>query len=222
MVNDRTEKHKVCCDKLKARSLVPSEFLVPLLLVSKKPEKPSKYPCVIKCSHDSGSSKILFNESDYLLSKDFIQARLSKVYGVSKGEWAYEYADALVMIEELLPDSTDYKFHISDGVIRWVQVISDRFESPKETIFDSHGNVLSLHLDEKMAHCPDSSVYPGENAWKELTDLALRLADGFRYVRIDLYYCGKPYFGEFTFWPRAGNYQSGDLDKFGEMLCLKL
>lgn len=221
MVNDRTEKHKTCVDKLAARSLVPERHRVPLIYAEPSPRDPGQYPCVIKCSHDSGSSRVLLSVADYHAAKPFIERRLTQTYGVNKGEWAYQYAKPMVMAENLLPDATDYKFHISGGRVRWVQVITDRILGAKETIFDSHGNVIPHHFDDNMRHHPCPSVFPGSEAWRELTELALQLADGFRYVRIDLYYCGQPYFGEFTFWPRAGNYGSKHLDFYGDLLCSK-
>jgi hypothetical protein len=221
MKHDRTQTHRVCVDKLAARELVPHKYRIPLLGVSAAPQEPNQYPCVIKCNHDSGSSTVLRNQADYHAAKPFIESRLQKVYGVNKGEWAYQYVKPRVMIEQLLDDPTDYKFHVSGGLVRWVQVITGRDSGARETIFNCDGDVMPFHFDEQMQYHPDPAVYPGRTAWEQMKALALMLAYGFRYVRIDLYYSGQPYFGEFTFWPRAGNYASNHLDFYGALLCLK-
>lgn len=221
MIEDRTQRHKICCDKLRARQLVPEQYLIPLIYVSDKVEYPSTYPAVIKCTHDSGSVKFCDNAQDVDAIKDKFNARLSRVYGVDKGEWAYAYAKPMIIAEKALRDATDYKFHITNGRVRWVQIIWDRGKQTKEAIFLPDGSVTNLHMDEKMLHCPDQSRHPGSKAWAQLSELALILSVGFTYVRIDLYYDGQPWFGEFTFWPRAGNYQSTDEPKFGDMLCLE-
>jgi hypothetical protein len=147
---------------------------------------------------------------------------MEKDYGRDKGEWAYAYVPKRVICEQMLSDSTDYKFHITNGVIRWVQVIWDR-PNTKEAIFtvDGYNWIKSdLHMDEKMRKADKDP--PNEKARRDLMDLAVSLSQGFKYVRVDLYYTDRPYFGEFTFWPRSGCYKSKDQAKFGDMLCLSL
>jgi hypothetical protein len=74
-----------------------------------------------------------------------------------------------------------------------------------------------------MVHDPVAKVFPGGRAWDALTSLAGRLADGWRYVRVDLYWSmGRAWFGEMTFWPLAGCYMTKDEPRFGEMLKLDL
>ena len=49
--------------------------------------------------------------------------------------------------------------------------------------------------------------------------LARALSEPFRYVRVDLYhYQNRPVFGELTFWPLAGCYETKDEPTFGAML----
>lgn len=133
------------------------------------------------------------------------------------------------MAEELMPPPVvDYKFHCVHGRVQWVQVIRERSTgTPKETILSAEGLVEPLHMDHKMRHDPDPRAYPGDDAWDELTDVALALADGWRYVRVDLYYVRSGplsgvRFGELTFWPLSGCYLTDDEPVFGELLNIDL
>jgi hypothetical protein len=108
------------------------------------------------------------------------------------------------------------------GKPAWVQVIWDRASGrPREAIFMPDGSLTDLHMDDKMIHAPTG--HPGRKAWAALTALAETLAEGWRYVRVDLYWSGgKALFGELTFWPRAGCYGSKDEPIFGELLAIDL
>jgi hypothetical protein len=77
-------------------------------------------------------------------------------------------------------------------------------------------------MDQNMRHVPEGG-YPGDRAWRELTDLARKLAKSWRYVRVDLYWSREQaWFGELTFWPLAGCYLTDDEPTFGQMLELDL
>jgi hypothetical protein len=53
----------------------------------------------------------------------------------------------------------------------------------------------------------------------ELKKIAEKLSERWKYVRVDLYYGeGKPWFGELTFWPKAGCYKTPDQVEFGKLL----
>lgn len=221
-LHDQRHEQILACDKWMARILAPRYARIDLLGAGDcLPE--FHYPYFIKTTHDSGTSFMVKDKIDLLAAKPKIMQSMARTYGIGKGEWAYRYITPMIIAEEYIPEAaTDYKFHISGGIVRWVQVIWDRGKHTKEAIFSDDGKVMSLHMDDKMVHTPDQSKYPGDAAWEQLTKLALMLAEPYRYVRVDLYWAGKPLFGELTFWPRAGCYKSKDQQLFGEMLEMDL
>lgn len=223
-LHDQRRDHIVACDKIAARGMVGDlagdDVLVPLL-----PWAPNRYPCIVKANHDSGSARMIRHHAELEGASIALRRRLARPYGVDKGEWAYAFAHPVIFAEEMLPgEIVDYKFHCAHGQVRWVQVIWNRHAgNPHEAIFLPDGTVTRLHMDEKMVHDPDARRYPGALAWEALTEVAQLLAQPWRYVRVDLYWSrSRPWFGELTFWPRAGCYRSPDEPTFGAMLGLDL
>lgn len=221
---DQRPEHIVCCDKWAVRNWVAeragSEVLIPATL-----DWPEKFPAIAKCTHDSGSAKRVPNAAFAERVIAGLERRLEHPYGVEKGEWAYRLVTPRIIVEELLPgEIVDFKFHCSHGLVRWVQVIRDRASGhPRETILSPDGKATGLHMDHKMVHDPWAEVYPGDEAWLRLKELAEVLCAGWRYVRVDLYWSeGRALFGEMTFWPLAGTYKTSDEPLFGKMLNLDL
>lgn len=223
-VHDQRLEQVICCDKVAVREYVAARAGDDILIPAVDVDAPDHYPFIVKPTHDSGGGEIVRSKFDRLRAIASLQNRLAKPYGVEKGEWAYGMIAPGLIAERLLPDPVvDFKFHCSHNRVRWVQVIWDRGQGTKETIFLPDGTVSHLHMDEKMEHLETRAAYPGDRAWEVMTDLALQLAAGWRYVRIDLYWkFGRAWFGEMTFWPRAGCYRSSDEPVFGEMLELDL
>lgn len=217
-LHDQRRDQIIACDKWAVRDWVAERAGKDVLIPARLGVCSGLLTAYVKCTHDSGSARLARNGTELQAAQTFAESRLGKPYGVDKGEWAYEFVRPRIMTEEALAANTDYKFHCVHGRVAWVQVIWDRGVQTKEAIFSPDGAVTGLHMDEKMAHCPDQSQNPGGMAWRELTTLAESLAQGWRYVRVDLYWTGRPWFGELTFWPRAGCYRSVDEPVFGEML----
>ena len=152
-------------------------------------------------------------------AKRKLQRRMKQTYGLDKGEWAYSYILPCVFAEEFMPGPTiDYKFHCCDGQICWTQVIYDRISGhPREVNVDEKFSSLGIHFSDNFI--PDLEPPETPVSWNEMKELARKLSEGFRYVRVDLYeYRSRPSFGELTFWPRAGNYKSEGEQKLGELL----
>lgn len=232
-VYDQRPYHPICCDKLAVRKWVAGiagpEVLIPVLAVGANPEalklRERRSALVVKCTHDSGSAMLVDDAAKIPVIEQRLRKHLSRSYGAEKGEWAYARVPRRVMAEFALPSPVvDYKFHCAHGWPRWVQVIRERDSGkPRETILAPDGKRMALHMDHKMAHDPDAAVYPGDEAWAELSMLARQLAHGWRYVRVDLYWSeGKALFGELTFWPLSGCYKTADEPTFGKMLALDL
>lgn len=224
-VHDQRPEHIIACDKVAVREMVWAQAGSSVLIPASIGWPPAILPGVVKCSHDSGSAVVIGEPADIAPALQRLNARLAKPYGAEKGEWAYQFVEPRIIAERLLAGQIiDYKFHCAHGQVRWVQVIWDRASAkPREAIFTPDGKLTTLHMDDKMRHAPDASKHPGPEAWEALTELALKLAAGWRYVRVDLYWCeARPWFGELTFWPKAGCYRTRDEPTFGKMLGLDL
>jgi hypothetical protein len=208
-LHDQRPEHITCCDKWAVRDWVAQLAGPEVLIPARRGLSSMPLPLVAKCTHDSGSARFVRTRDDLSIAAVKLSQRLVQTYGAEKGEWAYQFVKPQVIAEELLTGpAVDYKFHCSGGKARWAQVIWGRGKGkPREAIFE---------------HCPMQAIHPGPHAWEKLTELAEKLAMGWRYVRVDLYWTGKPWFGELTFWPRAGCYNSPDERTFGEMLDLDL
>jgi hypothetical protein len=131
-------------------------------------------------------------------------------YRVSR-ERHYRFIPPRIYFEQLLVDGegripADLKIHVfgghPDGPRIHSQIIADRFSDARSDIYDEHWR----RLEVKAGHytLSETSIPRPEN-WDEVERIAARLAEGFDYVRVDLYSLGdKVYFGELTFTPGAG------------------
>ena len=231
MVNDQMPEHIICSDKLLCRSFVANrvggEYLRKLYKISTSPDHfnikclPEKF--VVKANHDSGSTFVVIDLKTWKRAKRKIRKRMRRSYGLEKGEWAYSYIIPRVFVEEFMPGPiVDYKFHCCDGKISWIQVIYDRASGqPREVNVDENYCSLGVHFDDHFI--PDEVPPMKPESWSEMKKLARKLSEGFRYVRVDLYeYRKKPSFGELTFWPRAGNYESDGEQILGDLLNFDL
>lgn len=223
-LHDQRVEQVTACDKWAVREMVSAIAGEEILIPAVHGLNPASFPCIAKATHDSGSATWLRSPKDVPAAAASLNRRLKIKYGADKGEWAYDLVPPAIIVEQVIAGApVDYKFHCVNGVVRWVQVIWNRQTGrPCEAIFSPDGVVTKLHMDEKMRHAPLQSMHPGDVAWSELSGLAERLADGWRYVRVDLYWVCRPFFGELTFWPRAGCYRSKDEPVFGEMLDIDM
>lgn len=224
-LHDQRPEQITACDKWAVRDMVEAAVGPEVLIPATRVYPPRRLPCVVKATHDSGSSSLVRSEADMPAADQRLRTCLGRTYGVNTGEWAYRFVTPKVIVERLMSEKpVDYKFHCSDGRVLWVQVIWNRHTGKaSEAILLPDGSVTALHMDEKMTHNASPTNYPGDRAWSALSALARRLSEGWRYVRVDLYWFhGSPYFGELTFWPRAGCYRSNDEPVFGDMLDIDL
>jgi hypothetical protein len=227
-IHDQTKGHIIACDKLAVRDVVAAtvgpKYLLPVFESAERfDDLTYRAPCIAKVNHDSGTTIPVRNELDWMKAKERITLSLGRSYGVRKAEWAYAGIKPRCFTERLMPHPVvDYKFHCVAGQIRWVQIISERGTgSPVEAITDPAGRHLPLHLDHDMRHAERQPYIPP--TWNEMCEVAKELSRPWRYVRVDLYSSlGRVYFGEMTFWPKAGCYKTKDEPAFGAMLDIDM
>lgn len=223
-LHDQMPEQAQCCDKLDVRRYVAEKIgpsiLLPLHGVAECFDGlRERYPAVVKCNHDSGSTAIVNRPAEWCAARVKIDKGLSRKFGLRGGEWGYWGIRPLCFVEEYFPGGVvDYKFHCCEGKIKWVQIISERHTgTPLEHITDERGELLNRHFDHQFTKGTQQPEIP--RTWDAMAKAAKKLSRDFRYVRVDLYtYRDDVAFGELTFWPKSGCYTTPDEPWFGTQL----
>lgn len=216
ILNDRRPRIVAACDKLamkeSARNLVPDANVlrIPRTLwagtdLAEAPLQTDQ-PWIIKPNH--GSGMVLKSDQADEKSLKACHDWLVSAPAEQLGEWGYAVARPLLLMEELIPSPdgglTDYKFHVFDGVPRFVEVNRGRFsQTPTLAFYDPDGRLLPLR-DTRWPHPGDDSAeLPFK--WAEMVRLAIELAAGWDHIRVDLYSVGDDiWFGEYCPYPCGG------------------
>lgn len=133
------------------------------------------------------------------MNKDFFYAGREYPY---KGLKRYIIAEKL-MTDEKDPEKSieDYKFFCFNGVPRVMFIATDRSTDCRFDFYDMEFN----HLDLINIHPNSDKVIEKPALFEEMKEIAAKLSEGMRFVRIDLYELnGKIYFGEYTFFHGGG------------------
>jgi hypothetical protein len=178
---------------------------------------------VIKTNHDSGTVIPVADKGTFDFSglENRIERSLRNPYGWEYGEWAYSYIRPGILVEEFIQTTSgvrpiDYKFYVIDGTVKFCHVIFDRGVHPKEQTVGPGGNDLATELFPSFELCQKFSK-PAN--WDEMIEVASRIGNGFKCVRVDLY-CedNRILAGEMTFWPQAGRYKGAGQKILGQYL----
>lgn len=167
---------------------------------------PSQF--VLKCNHDSGSVKVIKDKSqiDHKEFSKFFKSRLKLNPYTLGREYPYKKVKPKILAEKYMvpegeSDIEDYKFFCFNGEPKIMFVATDRSMDCKFDFFDMEFN----HLDIENIHPQAGKEIKKPKMFEEMKEIARRLSQGMRFVRIDLYEInGKIYFGEFTFFHGGG------------------
>lgn len=163
---------------------------------------------VLKCTHDSGSVKIVKDKSTIIHKeyKNFFESRL-RINSFNLGrEYPYKNVKPRIIAEKLMEAKegiNDYKFFCFNGKPTIMFVATERASG--DTKFDFYDMDFN-HLDIVNIH-PQSTKggITKPKCFDEMKDIAAKCSQGMRFVRIDLYEIdGKVYFGEYTFFHGGG------------------
>lgn len=213
---DKHPEYTNYVDKYEVRSIVKEKlgdgYMFPLLGVwdnydaidfSSLPEK-----FVLKCTHDSGSVKIIKNKGNinHAEFRNFYEGRL-RVNSFNLGrEYPYKNVRPRIIAEELIEAEggiNDYKFFCFEGKPYIMFVATERASG--DTKFDFYDMDFN-HLDIVNIH--PQSIKGGikkPQCFEEMKQIATKCSQGMKFVRIDLYEIdGKVYFGEYTFFHGGG------------------
>lgn len=178
---------------------------------------------VIKTNHDSGTVILVRDKScvDLQAMRNQVENSLRRTYGRENGEWSYAHIKPMILVEEFIDPSNyapppDYKFHVVEGKVRFLQFISQRGLNTKEQTISANGDDLDTHFDLNFT-VAKTFVKPA--SWEEMKRVAEKLGREFKYVRVDLFELDERiYVGELTFWPYFGCYKGGGQRKLGQLL----
>ena len=218
MFFDRNSRWTMLSDKLRVREhvakIVGEQHLIPLLWSGYDPEEipftdlPSKF--VIKTNHGCGYNIIVKDRMrlDHAEAKRKLKKWLSEnfCYASFLGmAWAYKNIKPSILVESFLDDNgkepEDYKFFCFSGKVEFIQVSFDRYGDASERILDREFNPLDLYNGVKLF---SGQIVPPRN-YKDMVRVAESLANGFDFIRVDLYSLGdRIYFGELTCYPAGG------------------
>lgn len=218
-VNRRRDEYTKLVDKYEVRTLIAKEcgeeYLFPLLGVWDRFEDidfdllPPQF--VLKCTHDSGSVKIIRDKSAIDLKELslFFRDRLKLNSFVLGREYPYKNVYPRIIAEKLMGGGKeipyDYKFFCFNGEPKLMYIASDRESDCKFTFFDMDFNRIN-DIDFYI-HPSSSEKFTKPASFDKMKEMAATLSKGIPFVRMDFYEIdGKPYFGEFTFFTGGGFY----------------
>lgn len=222
-LNNIHPEYSKLVDKLAVRehinNVLGEGHLFPLLGVWKSFDEIdfSKLPdgFVLKCNHDSGSTKLIRNkkaltELDFENLNRHFTRRLNRDFYYAGREYPYKGLERFIIAEQLMvndnaPEKSieDYKFFCFDGEPKVMFIATDRSTDCRFDFFDMDFN----HLDLVYNHPNSDKPIPKPALFEEMKEIAAKLSQGMKFVRIDLYELnGNIYFGEYTFF-NGGGYQ---------------
>ena len=228
-IHERNPLAPQVADKVTARKyvseIIGEEHLVPLIGVYKDVDAidfddlPNSF--ALKTNHGSGWNLICpdKNKIDWAKEKMKIRNWLAKnAYYLSR-EWQYKNIQPKIICEHLLGyNINDYKIFCTYGKASVIQVDSERFSNHQRTLFDLDWKPLDIRIRYPKIRLETARPQQLE----EMIFIAEKLAESFRFCRVDLYVSNeKIYFGEITFHPGGGMEPFGSYEedlKAGELI----
>lgn len=215
----RDPKYSMLVDKYAVREYIKTsigeEVLIPLLGRWDRYDDidfaklPNEF--VLKCNHDSGSVKVVYdkNNINHEEYRKFFSLRLKNNPYRYGREWPYKDVKPCIIAEKYMgtPDGNlpvDYKFFCFNGEVDSVMLCVNRnTERERYYFFDKNWKLRKYNVSSM--ELPDDFYCEKPAGIDELFELASHLSKNESFVRIDFYIIdGKPYFGEFTYFPASG------------------
>lgn len=232
----RTDLHSVCADKIAVKShlkeRVGSEYVIPTLFVAERPEDVNlaslpDAPVVVKTNHDHGTVFIIHDKHKFNCRRMHIALRKAMARNLywAYREWGYQGITPKVLVEPFIGDDgfrppKDYKLFCMNERVRLIMVNSDRFGRHAINFYSPSWE----DLDVRRKGFPKTEPERRPSNLEKMIQIAQSVAQGFIFVRVDLYvFGGKIYVGELTFFPVGGKplFDSAEFDvELGNLLEL--
>ena len=215
MLHERDPLFTLISDKFSVQDYVANrvgkEVLIPLLWSGENPDKipfdelPLKF--VIRANHGCGYNIIVKDKAQ--LDRKKANRQLKKWLGENFGqdkflgtEWGYKNVRPTIIIESFMEQNgkapMDYKFYCFCGSVEVLTLHFDRFEGHKTRAFNRNFDPYEFRydFDQWNGECRRPPNF------EAMVQLAESLAEGFDFMRVDLYRLdNKIYFGELTPYP---------------------
>ena len=186
---------------------------------------------VLKCTHDSGSAKIIKDKStiNYDELRNHFKNCLSRNYYKKLREWPYKNVKRRIIAEPIIEylgkrDSIEYKTTCFNGKVGFVTICTGIAHSTYEDRNNDHFDKEFNKLDWYVHYKPAKETPKKPEKWDEIIEFSEKLASGVPYLRVDTYVIdGKILFGEMTFYTWGGfmEFEPPEWDrKLGDMLIL--
>ncbi len=207
---DRDERLSLLADKLRVKDhvadLLGTQWVIPTLWHgSELPMAPIwPRPFVLKSRH--GCNQRAFVRTgfeDWTRIRNAAARWLRAPYGIWLDEWAYRGIPRGLLVEPFIGQADrlpiDYKLFVFGGRVAYIQVHLDREGRHRWVVLDRGWRRVSAPTADDDPPRPVSLA--------AMIEAAEALAQGFDFVRVDLYeVAGCPLFGEMTFYPGSGLY----------------
>ena len=160
---------------------------------------------VLKCNHGSGWNYIVENKNTVdkiclcRVFDDWIRTDYSDIEGL---EMQYRGIYPRIIAERYLvpengSDLVDYKFFVFNGTVKIIELDINRSINHQRNLYSVDWDLLPYRIN--YDNCKTNHISKPAQL-DEMLQIAIRLAEGFKHVRVDLYiWKEKIYFGELTF-----------------------
>ena len=212
-----TEAYKDFADKYEVRKYVKDKVgdhvLNEIYGIYDYPEEihPEELPnqFVLKCTHASGTNIVVKDKSslNWEKAKKQLKKWLATNYYKKSRELIYKNIRPRVIAEKYLSELADgslidYKFYCFHGNPEYVLVKVNEGGTDKKCYYTMDWQKV---MPENITRNFLLTDIPKPANFDEMRDVAMKLSDGFIFVRVDLYSIkGKTLFGEMTFFPTGG------------------
>lgn len=207
-LHDRDARLPLFADKVRVKDIVADriggEWVIPTYWHGTELPVRSDWatPVVLKSRHGSNQYAFAFDaQANWSALRRQAKSWMKREYGFWLDEWAYSQIPRGIIVEPFIGEEktlpVDYKFYVFGGRVEYVQVHLDRGGRHRWILFDRHWRRVSADTADHDPSPPRTLV--------RMIEAAEELGRGFDFVRVDLYeVCGKPLFGEMTFYPGSG------------------
>ncbi len=212
---DRKPLYTQIVDKYAVRSyiekIVGPEHLIPLLAVYDSVAEidwaalPDAF--ALKCTHGSGYNIICSDKQtlDIAAAEKKLKLWLKSNWFYNSREWPYKHVRPRLICEKFMSEQTnapdDYKVMCFAGVPHFIQLHKNRFTDHQMEILDVNWQALPLSSTFKLA----KETSPKIALLDEVLEIAAKLAQGFPFIRIDLFIVNQMiYCNEMTLYDGTG------------------
>ena len=225
-VYDYKPEYTNMVDKLAAKDYVATrigeQYIIPTLGVWDRVEDidwnslPDQF--VLKTTHGGGGCGVVVCSDNTHFDKakaiKKLQTSMHSNAGKTYREKPYLNVPRKIIAEKFIVDDNvretcgtadlrDYKFFCFNGRVKCFKIDFGRFVEHHANYYSPEGKLLPF--GEKGLEPDPSHIEVMPNNLSRMIDIAQKLSNGFKFLRVDLYNVNENiYFGELTFYPAAG------------------